>query len=68
MADTFAAIGVAPLPLYTVIAPSAATGRIQEKTGIPIRSSPVISATRVIPAFHRRSFIISYVSSGDLVR
>ena len=50
MAETLAAIGVAPFPLYTVIAPSAATGLIQEKTGMPIRSRPVISATRVIPA------------------
>jgi hypothetical protein len=48
--EIFDSSTVAPLPLYTVIAPSSAVGRMQEKTGMPIRSRLVISATRVMPA------------------
>ena len=68
MADIRDSSTVAPFPLYTVIAPDSAVGRIQEKTGIPIRSRFVISATRVIPAAGTLGSILARVSSRGTAR
>jgi hypothetical protein len=66
MTETLASASVVPLPAYTDIAPSAAEGRIAEKTGIPTLSSPEMSAIRVTPTFGTIALMRFNVSFGGI--
>jgi len=68
MAEALAAVSVTPFPLYTDIAPGAADGLMQEKTGMPILSRSVMLATRVIPQADANCSTRLRVSSGDTAR
>ena len=64
IADASACFFSAPLPAYTLTAPSCALGLIAEKTGIPTLSRSVMSVILVIPAVFNFSSLFFSVSSG----
>ncbi|MBB5868815.1 hypothetical protein F4553_002194 [Allocatelliglobosispora scoriae] len=66
IAETRAASAVSPLPCETDR--PRALGRIATKTGTPMWSSPVTSATRVIPIADRCGVIRRSVSAGETAR
>ena len=67
MAETRAATGVAPFPLCTNSFPFI-PGRVQVKTGMPSRSTSVMSFTWVTPVRGTRGSTRSSVASGETVR
>ncbi len=65
-AETRASSGEVPLPCETVRV--LAAGRTAITTGTPRVSSPVTSATRVMPKASRRPSMTAQVSSGRRTR
>ena len=56
------------MPLPELVVKLWLLGRITMVTGIPMRSSPVMLARRVIPAVAKCGRIVSNVSSGSTLR